>query len=71
MEFYKNKEEVIAEFLVDPKIGLTDEQVLKQRELYGENKLPEEEEDSHLKLFLRVLRNLLLLCCLVLLHSPL
>ena len=54
MEFYKKaKEEVIAEFLVDPKTGLTDEQVLKQRELYGENKLPNEEEESYLATFLK------------------
>lgn len=54
MEFYKKaKEEIIEEFLVDPKTGLNDEQVLKQREVHGENKLPEEEEDSHLAIFLK------------------
>ncbi|EKF52201.1 cation-translocating P-type ATPase [Lactococcus garvieae] len=54
MEFYKKaKEEIIEEFLVDPKTGLNDEQVLKQREVHGENKLPEEEEDSYLAIFLK------------------
>lgn len=54
LEFYKKaKEEVIADFLVDPKIGLNDEQVSKQRELHGENKLPEEEEESYLATFLK------------------
>ena len=54
MEFYKKaKEEVIEEFLVDTKTGLNHEQILKQRELHGENKLPDEEEESYLATFLK------------------
>ncbi|MEG2294998.1 MULTISPECIES: cation-translocating P-type ATPase [Lactobacillales] len=54
MNYYKKKKEsILNEFSVQSNRGLTKEQVLNHRELYGENKLPEETEDSYLKVFLK------------------
>lgn len=54
MNFYKQaKEDILEKFEVNTKRGLASTQVNLNREIYGENKLPEEKEDSYLKVFLK------------------
>ena len=54
MNFYKQaKEDILETFEVNIKRGLASTQVNLNREIYGENKLPEEKEDSYLKVFLK------------------
>lgn len=54
MKFYKKSEkEIIKEWNLDLNKGLTNDQVLKSRDTHGENKLPEEKEDSYLKVFIK------------------
>ena len=53
LHYKKEKEMILEEFSVDPTTGLSQKQVLNQRELYGENKLPEEAEDPYWKVFLK------------------
>ncbi len=53
-QFYEQtKDEVLKQLSVNENTGLTDEQVKQSREKYGENKLPEKENDPYWKIFLR------------------
>ncbi len=51
--YQQTKEQIKKDFQVDLENGLTDEQVSRQREKYGENKLPEKKEDPYWKVFLK------------------
>ena len=52
--FYKqSKESILEKFGVNEKNGLTNKQVKLNREKYGENKLPEDVEDSYVKVFFK------------------
>lgn len=54
MEFYqKSKEELLHSYDVKIDRGLSSTQVTDNRERYGENKLPEEKEESYLKVFFK------------------
>lgn len=54
MSIYQlSKEEIIKRFSLNTNTGLTDEQVLINREIYGENKLPEKKEASYLQVLLK------------------
>lgn len=53
-KFYQQtKDEVLAKLLVDENTGLINDQVQQNRKLYGENKLPEKQNDPYWKIFLR------------------
>ncbi|APU72346.1 cation-translocating P-type ATPase [Companilactobacillus crustorum] len=53
-QFYQQtKDQALTKLLVDPKIGLTTEQVQQNRQLYGRNQLPEKKKDPYWKIFLR------------------
>lgn len=52
MKFYQqSKENILNNYNVKISQGLSETQVIATRERYGENKLPEEKEDSYLKVF--------------------
>ncbi len=54
MKFYQqSKENILNNYNVKISQGLSETQVIATRERYGENKLPEEKEDSYLKVFLK------------------
>ncbi|MGL4341199.1 MAG: cation-translocating P-type ATPase, partial [Lactococcus lactis] len=54
MKFYqKSKEELLHSYDVKIDRGLSSTQVTDNRERYGENKLPEEKEESYLKVFFK------------------
>lgn len=54
MKFYQqSKENILNNYNVKISQGLSETQVIANRERYGENKLPEEKEDSYLKVFLK------------------
>lgn len=54
MKFYQqSKENILNNYNVKINQGLSETQVIANRERYGENKLPEEKEDSYLKVFLK------------------
>lgn len=54
MKFYQqSKEKILNNYNVKISQGLSETQVIANRERYGENKLPEEKEDSYLKVFLK------------------
>lgn len=54
MKFYqKSKEELLHSYDVKIDRGLSSAQVTDNRERYGENKLPEEKEESYLKVFFK------------------
>lgn len=54
MKFYqKSKEELLHSYDVKIDRGLSGTQVTDNRERYGENKLPEEKEESYLKVFFK------------------
>lgn len=54
MKFYQETTDVISKkFSLNLETGLTKEQVLQNRSLYGENRLPEEKEDPYWKVFLK------------------
>ncbi len=54
MKFYqKSKEELLNSYDVKIDRGLSSTQVTDNRERYGENKLPEEKEESYLKVFFK------------------
>ena len=56
MKFYqKSKEELLHSYDVKIDRGLSSTQVSDNRERYGENKLPEEKEESYLKVFFKSL----------------
>ena len=53
-KFYQQtKDEVLNKLLVDENTGLINDQVQQNRRLYGENKLPEKQNDPYWKIFLR------------------
>lgn len=67
--YQETKEAILEKFSLDVQFGLTSEQVLKNRELYGENRLPEEKEDPYWKVFLKNFKEpivVVLLCSVVL-----
>ena len=60
MWFTKSQEEVLKELNVDPKIGLTTEEVNKRLEKYGQNKLKGKPKKSLFQLFLGQLQDVLI-----------
>lgn len=51
--YQESKEAILTKLSVTAQFGLTEEQVRKNREVYGENRLPEEKEASYWQLFLK------------------
>lgn len=51
--YQQTKDQALTKLLVDPKIGLTTEQVQQNRQLYGKNQLPQKKKDPYWKIFLR------------------
>lgn len=60
MWFTKTLEEVLNELKVDPKTGLSNEEVKKRLEIYGENKLKGKPKKTLLQLFLGQLQDVLI-----------
>jgi len=60
MWFTKSQEEVLKELNVDPKTGLTTEEVNKRLEKYGQNKLKGKPKKSLLQLFVGQLQDVLI-----------
>lgn len=60
MWFTKSQEEVLKKFNVDPKIGLTTEEVEKRLKEYGYNKLKGKPKKNLLQLFLAQLKDMLI-----------
>ena len=60
MWFQKSHEEVLTELQVEGSIGLSNEEVQKRREKYGENKLQEKKKKTLLQLFLAQLQDALI-----------
>lgn len=60
MWFQKSQEEVLTELQVEASRGLSNEEVQKRREKYGENKLQEKKEKTLLQLFLSQLQDALI-----------
>ena len=60
MWFTKSQEEVLKELNVDPKTGLTTEEVNKRLEKYGQNKLKGKPKKSLFQLFLGQLQDVLI-----------
>lgn len=60
MWFQRSQEEVLTELQVDGSIGLSNEEVQKRREKYGENKLQEKKKKTLLQLFLSQLQDALI-----------
>ncbi len=56
----KTKEEVLTEMQVDPAIGLSDDEVLRRRAQYGENKLIARKRKSVLSMFVGQLKDWLI-----------
>jgi Cation transport ATPase len=53
-EFYEQtKDEILKDFMIDEKTGLTSDQVQQSREKNGKNQLPQKENDPYWKVFLR------------------
>lgn len=54
MTFYQqSKKELIKQYHIDRELGLSPQNVLEQREAFGENKLPEETEKPYWRIFLK------------------
>lgn len=60
MWFTKSQEEVLRELNVDPKIGLTTDEINKRLEKYGQNKLKGKPKKSIFQLFLGQLKDVLI-----------
>lgn len=60
MWFSKSREEVLKEFHVDPKTGLSSEEAKTRLEKYGENKLKGKPKKSLISLFLSQLQDMLI-----------
>ena len=66
MELYqKNVKEVLKEFQVDAKKGLTTEQVLAQQEKYGKNELREKKKITLFQMFLEQFKDFLVIILLI------
>lgn len=63
--FLHSPEAVFRNFGVDPKRGLTSDQVLKAQKLHGKNELPEEEQTPLWKLILAQFQDQLVIILLV------
>ncbi len=60
MWFTKSQEDVLKELNVDPKVGLTNDEVTKRIEQYGPNKLKGKPKKTLLQLFLAQLKDMLI-----------
>ena len=63
--FNQDKETVVSQLGSDKQNGLTDEQVLKSREKYGENVISEEKQKSLLMIFLEQFADLLVVILII------
>ncbi len=58
-------DQIIKYFAVDPKIGLTSEQIAQSQALYGKNEIEQKKKNTILTIFLRQFKNLMIIILLI------